>query len=201
MIGLFKKKPETLPLRYYGDPVLRKKAKPLVAVTPELCKFAEKMIDTMYASRGVGLAAPQVGKSVRLIVLDTAPGKGELPPDATPGEILLSPRMPLALVNPEMVAVSKEREVASEGCLSVPKIFADVERPARVVLRALLLDGEKVEVECGGLLGRCIQHEIDHLDGVLFPDRVEKDGLAEIADEVEALAKQTKAAIKKAKAR
>ena len=201
MIGLFKKKPETLPLRYYGDPVLRKKAKVVVAVTPEICKFAEKMIDTMYASHGVGLAAPQVGKSIRLIVLDTVPGKGELPPEATPGEILLSPRMPLALVNPEVIGVSKERDVASEGCLSVPKIFADVARPTRVVLRATLLNGEKVEVECGGLLGRCIQHEIDHLDGVLFPDRVEKDELAEIAGEVELLAKQTKAAIKKAKTR
>ena len=201
MMGLFKKKPESLPLRYYGDPVLRKTAKPVAAVTPELRKFAEKMIDTMYDSRGVGLAAPQVGKSLRLIVLDTAPGKGDLPPEATPGEILLSPRMPLALVNPEVVGASKEREVASEGCLSVPKIFADVERPSRVVLRATLLDGEQVEVECGGLLGRCIQHEIDHLDGVLFPDRVVKDELAEIAGEIAALETKTKAAIKKAKAR
>ena len=129
------------------------------------------------------------------------PGKDELPPDATPGEILLAPRMPLALVNPAVAEASRETEVASEGCLSVPKIFGDVERPARVLLRATLLDGEKIEVECGGLLGRCIQHEIDHLDGVLFPDRVAKDELAVIADAVELLAKQTKAAIKKAKTR
>jgi peptide deformylase len=200
MMGLFKKKTETLTLRFYGDPVLRKKAKPVVTVTPELCAFAEAMVDTMYASRGVGLAAPQVGKSLRLIVLDTAPPKGELPPDASPGEILLTPRMPLALVNPEVIVASKEKEFASEGCLSVPKIFADVERPAVVVLRASLLDGEKIEVECGGLLGRCIQHEIDHLDGVLFPDRLSKDEFGGIAGEVEALETKTKAALKKAKA-
>ncbi len=199
MIGIFKKKAETLSLRFYGDPVLRKKAKPVVEVTPELCRFAEAMVETMYASRGVGLAAPQVGKSLRLIVLDTAPAKGELPPDASPGEILLTPRMPLALLNPEVIAASKEKEVASEGCLSVPKIFADVERPAVVVLRATLLDGEKVEVECGGLLGRCLQHEIDHLDGVLFPDRLSKDELGGIAEEVGALEAKTKSALKKAK--
>ncbi len=192
----FRKKTEALTLRFYGDPVLRKKAKPVVAVTPELCAFAEQMVDTMYDSRGVGLAAPQVGKSLRLIVLDTAPPKGDLPPDASPGEILLTPRMPLALLNPEVIAVSKEKDVASEGCLSVPKIFADVERPAFVVLRATLLDGEKVEVECGGLLARCVLHEIDHLDGVLFPDRLAKADFSEVAEEVAELEAQTKASLK-----
>jgi len=199
MIGIFKKKPETLPLRHYGDPVLRKKARPIAAVTPELRKLAEQMIATMYASRGVGLAAPQIGKSIRLIVLDTMPGKDDLPPDATPGEILLAPFMPLVLVNPEVAEASKETEVASEGCLSVPKIFGDVERPAYVLLRATLLDGEKVEVECGGLLGRCIQHEIDHLDGVLFPDRLAKVELEMVTEEIEKLEARTQAALKKAK--
>ena len=199
MMGLFKKKTETLPLRHYGDPVLRKKARAIAEVTPELHRVAEQMIETMYASRGVGLAAPQIGKSIRLIVLDTMPGKDELPPDATPGEILLAPRMPLALVNPAVAEASRETEVASEGCLSVPKIFGDVERPARVLLRATLLDGEKIEVECGGLLGRCIQHEIDHLDGVLFPDRLTKAEQEAIAGEIDVLEARTKAALKKAK--
>ena len=104
----------------------------------------------------------------------------EIPADAmseapTQGEVLLYPKMPLVLVNPRIVGKSEELAVRDEGCLSLPEIFAPVIRPARVVLETELLSGEHVTAECGGLLGRCIQHELDHLDGVVFADRVAPD--------------------------
>lgn len=188
-----------LPLRFLGDPVLRKAAKPVTAVTAEIRALAAAMVETMYVNRGVGLAAPQVGRSLRLVVLDTRGPRNSLPSNPSPGEILLCPRMPLVLVNPEIVSFSKELDTASEGCLSVTKIYADVTRPAAVVLRATLLDGQMFEVECGGLLGRCVQHELDHLDGVLFPDRISDAEKETIAADLAALEKRTRASLKRAR--
>lgn len=163
-----------------GHPALRKRSEPVTEITPELEVLAERMIVTMKENDivGVGLAAPQVGVNVRLIVLDTRPEKtadGSLA--LSPGEVLLNPRMPLALVNPEIVSSSAETECADEGCLSVPDVSGEVTRPARVILRAKSLAGEELQVECAHLLSRCIQHEIDHLDGVLFIDRISEEEL------------------------
>jgi len=191
--------PDELPLRYYGDPVLRRKARPVAAVTREVRELAERMIATMYAKRGIGLAAPQVGRSVRLIILDTEDHDRPPAPDASPGELLLGPRMPLPLINPEILAFSDQVGTASEGCLSVPKISADVTRPLAVLLRATTLEGETIEIYCSGLLARCLQHEIDHLDGVLFPNRLSKDEHARIADDLGALEKRTRKALKAAR--
>lgn len=190
--------PETLPLRYDGDPVLRKRAKPVAAVTPAVRELARQMIATMYASHGIGLAAPQVGRSLRLIVIDTHNPEQPPAPNASPGEILLEARMPLALVNPEVVRAGPEVVSCSEGCLSVPEIWADVARPERVVVRARTLDGQEFEVECGGLLGRCLQHEIDHLNGILFIDRLTKAEFGRVARDVESLEQRTRAALKAA---
>ncbi len=138
------------------DPLLRKVAEPVAAVDEALRTLAEDMLETMYAAPGVGLAAPQVGVLQRVVVCDCA-GEGEEP-------------QPMALVNPEVLWTSDERKVQQEGCLSIPEYMEDVERAARVRVGYLDLEGQRREVEADGLLAVCLQHEIDHLNGVLFID-------------------------------
>jgi peptide deformylase len=145
-----------LSVRRYGDPVLRRRARPVEAVTPELRRLIDDMVETMRAESGIGLAAPQVGASVRLMVV----AEGE------------SRREARALVNPAIVdrggAVTAE-----EGCLSLPGIWAPVTRSAWVRLRAQDLDGTPLELTARGLKARVFQHELDHLDGVLFIDHLD----------------------------
>ncbi len=168
-----------------GDPVLRENAVPVVAVTPEIRALAEEMIGAMRAFDGIGLAAPQAGRAVRLVVFDVPlESMGETP---TVGEQLLLPRMPFAVVNPEIVAASDVMAERDEGCLSLPELFAPVVRPDRVVFRASTLDGEVIECECGGLFGRCIQHELDHLDGKLFIDRVAPEEMRKVERQLKQL--------------
>ena len=144
-----------LTVRKYGDPILRRRAEPVGEVTPEIRAILRDMIDTMYREVGVGLAAPQVGISLRLMVIDDEKGRG-----------------PRALVNPEIVDQGG-RVVAEEGCLSIPGIFAPVARAEWVRLEAQDEEGQPVTVETKGLYARVIQHEMDHLDGVLFIDRLD----------------------------
>jgi len=147
-----------LPILIAPDPGLRKKARPVAEGDADAVRaLAPRMLATMYAAPGIGLAAPQVGSDLRLIVVDV--GNKEAP-------------APMVLVNPEIIAASREREVREEGCLSLPGQYADVERPARIQLRWLELDGTKREAEADGLLSVCLQHEIDHLNGVLFVDHL-----------------------------
>jgi peptide deformylase len=143
-------------LRFLGDPVLRTEAVPVAVLTEEVRRLIEDMFDTMYAEDGVGLAAPQVGVSQRVIVID--------PRDP---EIL-----PFALVNPEIVEFSDEVERAEEGCLSIPGLKELVDRSYAVRVHGLNRDGERVALEAEGFLARILQHEVDHLDGILFVDRV-----------------------------
>ena len=145
-----------LEVRILGDPVLRQKAEPVSAVTPELRRLIADMFDTMYAEEGVGLAAPQVGVSDRVIVVD--PHDDET--------------APFALINPEILDASKETEKNEEGCLSIPGVRDMVERSMRVRVRGLSENGEVKEFEAEGLVSRILQHEVDHLDGILFFDRV-----------------------------
>jgi peptide deformylase len=173
------------PVRTLGAPVLRQKAQAIPAVTDEIRDLAEDMTRAMHAYDGIGIAAPQVGVSKRLVVFDLPTPEDDA--ELSPGEAALLPLMPLAVVNPEIVASSSTLSEYDEGCLSVPKIFAPVVRPDRVVLRAMLLDGREIEYECGGLLGRCVQHELDHLDGVLFPDRVAPAELEKVRPALEEL--------------
>lgn len=168
-----------------GDPVLREKAKPVPAVTPEIRQLAASMIESMQAFEGIGLAAPQAGESLRLVVFDVPlDSMGDSP---SIGEQLLLPKMPLAVINPEVVASSEQLTSRDEGCLSLPELFAPVIRPASVVFRAQTLDGEWIECECGGLLGRCIQHELDHLDGTLFVDRLTPEAARTVERELKQL--------------
>ena len=151
--------PQLLPILVVPDPRLRQKARPVGEGDAEAVRaLAPRMLSAMYAAPGIGLAAPQVGDLLRLVVLDL--GKDE------------TAREPMVLVNPEIVAASAERAVREEGCLSLPGQYADVERPARVKVRWRDLDGARREMEAEGLLGVCIQHEVDHLDGVLFVDHI-----------------------------
>ena len=165
-----------------GDPVLREVARPVGAVTPELRQLALKMIEVVQAFEGVGLAAPQIGESVRMVAFNLPmESMSDMP---SPGEEKLLPKMPFVVVNPEIISASPDTETRDEGCLSLPDVWAPVERPSRVFFRAVTVDGELIECECGGLLGRCIQHELDHLDGKLFVDRVEPMELSKVEREL-----------------
>jgi peptide deformylase len=147
------------PIVLLGDPVLRTPAAPVEAFDDELRSLVSDMFETMYHAEGVGLAAPQIGLSHRVLVIDT---RKDDDPD----------RGRVALINPEIVAVSRETDKASEGCLSIPGLEEFVERPAVVEVRGLDPEGREVSIEADDLLSRALQHEIDHLDGVLFIDRV-----------------------------
>jgi peptide deformylase len=189
---------QPLAVRRYGDPVLRRMSVPVTEVTPEIRDLAEHMFVSMHDEDGVGLAAPQVGHNIRLITLATNQPGTEMPVNASPGERLLWDRMPLAVINPEVISVSEETQSVEEGCLSVPGIYGSVRRPVRIVVRARMLSGEMLQIECGGLLARCLLHEIDHLDGVLFIDRMEAAAKRDIEDELGRLEKATKRALKRA---
>jgi peptide deformylase len=144
-----------LKVRRYGDPVLRRRAVSIDAVTPELRRLVDDMTDTMYDEVGIGLAAPQVGHSVRLLVVGDEEGRGVQ-----------------VLVNP-VITESGGSVTAEEGCLSLPGIFADVTRAQWVKLEARDLEGRPIAITARGLRSRVFQHEIDHLDGVLFIDRLD----------------------------
>lgn len=152
---------ETAPLqlRYYGDPVLRKKAEPVAEITDAELRLAEDMLITMYATgNGIGLAATQVGVLKRFLIVDVgAEDDAEYEP--------------VMLFNPEILSAEGEI-VAEEGCLSIPRVTADVKRPERVVVEGINVEREPVRIEADGLLARALQHEIDHLNGVLFIDRL-----------------------------
>jgi peptide deformylase len=160
-----------------GAPVLKKKAREIKKITPEIVELAENMVGAMKAFDGIGLAGPQYGKDLRIVVLDVPSREGEF---QSPGEAQLLPMMPMAAINPEIVGVGEDLLEAEEGCLSVPEIWGSVVRPATVRFKTRLLDGSVVECDCGGLLARCIQHELDHLDGILFVDRMSPEEFEEI---------------------
>jgi len=148
------------PLVILPDAQLRQRSEPVAAVTDEIRDLARDMLETMYDAPGVGLAAVQIGVLKRVVTIDTS--KDESARDAT------------VYINPEIVWSSEERRVYDEGCLSIPDYYGEVERPDRVRVRFMTLDGETTEREADGLLATCLQHEIDHLNGVLFIDHLSK---------------------------
>lgn len=155
----------------FPDPRLRKKGIAVEKVTPELQQLAKDMLETMYDSRGIGLAAAQVDKQVRLIVLDTRPKEnGRYKPEEMT-ELEKAVEQPLVLFNPT-VTKKQGKTTYEEGCLSVPTYFETVERADVITVEALDINGKKMTFEADGLLAICIQHEIDHLDGKLFIDRL-----------------------------
>lgn len=150
-------KTKPLQLRYYGDPVLRKRAEPVQEITDAETKLAREMLMTLYATHGIGLAATQVGVLKRFLIVDIDPEDADYEP--------------LMLFNPEILSVEGE-SVAEEGCLSIPDLRADVKRPEKIVVKAMNDYSEDIQIEADGLLARVIQHEIDHLNGTLFIDRI-----------------------------
>jgi peptide deformylase len=164
-----------LPILLWGDPRLTEVARPVGEITPEVRQLAEDMLETMYAAPGRGLAAPQVGAGLRLFVMDCGwKDDGE--------------RLPLVLVDPEIVAASEETAVHEEGCLSIPGVPVEVARPAAVTMRWRDLDGVVRERRFEGIEAVCAQHEQDHLDGVLIPDRAEGAARAALEPALRALA-------------
>ncbi len=149
-----------LKLYEYPHPILKKKAEKVDKVDDELRKLLDDMLETMYADNGCGLAAPQIGISKRLIVIDIA-GEGEKP-------------QPMYFINPEIVWASDEKEISEEGCLSVPGQRAEVERPASVRIKYLDYNGAAQEILAEDFLAVAAQHEIDHLDGILYIDRISR---------------------------
>ena len=159
-------------IRKYGDPALRLKGKPVAEVDRRIRELADNMLETMRAANGIGLAAQQVGEAVQLTVLDISAVEDRPSTMAWNGrEVNPNDHMPLIILNPQ-VETGPEKEIASEGCLSFPEISADIERAGWAKVEAQTLDGERVEIEATGLLARALQHEIDHLNGILFIDRM-----------------------------
>jgi len=153
------------------DPRLRDVAKPIDTVDDDIRRLADDMIETMYAAHGIGLAATQLGIDKRILVIDLQERAGEGEDQEDEGEPIRAPRV---VINPELVWVSDELSVYNEGCLSIPEQYAEVERPARCRVRWLDATGAAHEEELDGLMATCMQHEIDHLDGVLFIDHISR---------------------------
>lgn len=165
-----------LPITQYGNPVLRVKCAPVEQVDDTLKELAANMLETMYEANGIGLAAPQIGQNIQLVVIDIP--KDEEEEEAEPetatvnGEVKpIQDLMPLVFINPTLEPYGKQY-LFTEGCLSVHNIRANVARPEFVKATLPQLDGSVLEIDCGGLLARCLQHECDHLNGFLFVDRV-----------------------------
>lgn len=162
---------EKYPILIHPHPHLRRIAKPVSDFSPRLADIAERMFATMYEARGIGLAATQVDIHERIVVLDV-PSYRVDDHGVETDEIASSVKQ--VLINPEILSASAEKSVYQEGCLSLPGQYADVERPARIRYRHHTLDGSIVEADADGLLAVCIQHEIDHLNGVLFIDHLSR---------------------------
>ncbi|CAH0339282.1 peptide deformylase [Rhizobium sp. CECT 9324] len=148
------------PLIILPDPLLRQVSQPIERVHADIRKLAEDMLETMYEAPGIGLAAIQVGVARRMLVIDISKEGDE--------------REPLVFINPEIVRSSDEYSVYEEGCLSIPDYYAEVERPASITVKSLDREGRETLTEADGLLATCLQHEIDHLNGVLFIDHISR---------------------------
>ena len=163
-----------LAIRKYGDPALRAKGKRVAEIDDAIRELADNMLETMRGANGIGLAAQQVGHALQLTVVDISAVEDRPSAMAWNGkEVDPKEQMPLVLLNPQ-IQTGPEKEIASEGCLSFPEISAEIERADWVKVQAQTLMGETVEIEATGLLARALQHEIDHLNGVLFIDHISK---------------------------
>ena len=181
-----------LPIRKYGDPVLRAKGKRIETVDDDVRALAENMLETMEAANGVGLAAQQVGHALQLTVLDVSQVEDRPSTMKLNGAPVaeLEAKMPLVLLNP-VLRLGEEVEPGSEGCLSFPEITADIDRAISVEVEAETLDGEKLRIDATGLLARALQHEVDHLNGILFIDRMSSAAKASHSSRLKRLQKET----------
>lgn len=182
----------------YGHPALRTPGQRIQEITPELRQFASDMIEAMHGAEGVGLAAQQVARPIQLCVLDV-PESEDRPSglwiDGQPRP--LADHMPMVLINPEIKA-GREKVIGPEGCLSFPEITADIRRPSRCKVSALDIDGKPLAFECDGLLSRAIQHEVDHLRGILFIDRMDSATKHSLKRDIQAIQQETLQALKPA---
>ncbi|HJO95233.1 MAG TPA: peptide deformylase [Victivallales bacterium] len=177
-------------IRLYGAPDLEKKAEPVPKITDEIKALSGDMLEVMKKNNGIGLAAPQIGINKKIITMNFDAKSYEMSEIITPGEALLIPQMPLTLINPEITSFSNTLVSVEEGCLSVPEIYASVVRSSTVELKATLLNGEFISLECGGWLAIVLQHEIDHLNGIIFIDRLTKPELLKIKSKLNKLKKK-----------
>jgi len=181
-----------LSILQYGDPILRAKGKRIEEIDDQIRALAANMIETMHAAHGVGLAAQQIGQALQLTVLDVSQVEDR------PSMLKLNGKsvdpgksMPLVLINPE-IDLSGATEMGTEGCLSFPEITGEIERTKSIVAHAQTLRNDKINIEAGGLLARAIQHEVDHLNGILFIDRMNSAAKAALSSRLKRLQKQTK---------
>jgi peptide deformylase len=182
----------------YGHPALRQKGRSIERVTPEIKQLIADMFETMYTHRGIGLAAQQVGLALQLTVIDireVTDRPSSLEINGKPAEV--GGFMPLVLMNPEITLVG-EPETGPEGCLSFPEIYADITRPGVVDVKAMDGTGKPIEFHCGGLLARAVQHETDHLHGILFIDRMDRKTKDDLRPELEELRAETKGRLQEA---
>ena len=183
----------------YGTPVLRQKGARIDPVTPKVQQLAKDMLETMYAYKGIGLAAQQVGLALQVTVIDVR-GVTDRPStlEIKGQEADIATHMPLVLINPEVRPLPGSGDATGpEGCLSFPEIYADITRPWVVEVKAINEHGLPVEFRCGGLLARAVQHEVDHLHGILFIDRMDRATKEQLRSELDALQAETKALLKK----
>jgi peptide deformylase len=180
-----------LPIRKYGDAILRAKGKRVEKVDEQIRSLAENMLETMHAANGVGLAAQQVGEALQLTVLDVSQVEDRPSTLTMNGEPLeIDTAMPLVLLNPTL-RLGEEKDSGTEGCLSFPDITAEVDRASSVEVEAETLDGAHIRIEASGLLSRALQHEVDHLNGILFIDRMSSAAKASLASKLKRLQRET----------
>jgi peptide deformylase len=187
-----------LPIVKYGHPVLRKKGERITEITPAITKLIDDMLETMVDAEGVGLAAQQVAQALQLTVIDVREVKerpSTLEIEGQPAD--LAAFMPLVLINPEVKGFGSN-VAGPEGCLSFPEMYEDITRPESVEVTALNREGKKIQFKAGGLLARAIQHETDHLNGILFIDRMALKAKQSLKAELEALQAETKTSLGKA---
>lgn len=180
----------------YGDPVLRAKGKRIEKIDDRIRELAQNMIETMHAANGVGLAAQQVGEPIQLAVLDVSQVEDRPTQMKLNGEnVDPATAMPLVLMNPQ-VELERETESGTEGCLSFPEITGEIDRALSIHVQAQNLNGEPVEIETSGFLARAIQHEVDHLNGILFIDRMSSAAKTSLASRLKRLQKETQRGLK-----
>jgi len=180
-----------LPILKYGDARLRAKGKRIEEIDETIRELASDMLETMRAANGVGLAAQQVGEALQLTVIDVSQAAERPSTMALNGkEVVPNEHMPLVLLNPE-IEIGPEKEIAAEGCLSFPEISGDIERSTWARVRGQTLSGDSIEIEATGLLARALQHEVDHLNGILFIDRMSSVAKAALGSRLKRLRKET----------
>jgi len=180
----------------YGDPILRTKGKPIDKIDPRIRELAQNMVETMHAANGVGLAAQQIGEALQLTVLDVSEVEDRPSTMKLNGESI-DPKiaMPLVLINPQ-IDLGAETEKGTEGCLSFPEITGEIVRAKLITVRAQNLDGEPIEIETTGFLARAVQHEVDHLNGILFIDRMSTAAKIGLSSKLKRLQKETRSGAK-----